>query len=331
MIIKSREIPITLLQLASLKQRIESTHLQFQTIIDDHVIYQSGYRGELAFDYYLKAIDGEKICLLHSLRIVGPNAFQMDTLILTPSFFLIVEVKNFTGTIEFDHEFGQMTQYSNGRTRSFKDPISQVDNQTFHLQNWLMQQGIAAVPIESLVVFVSNHVHLTRKGDQEVDKRIIRAGKFIEKYQELKGKHSAPILTHQQLVNLAHMLKNRHAPLHIDVFKKYNLTLNDIGPGAPCLNCSYIPMDRIYGRWLCPKCQTISRDAHLYALKDFQLLVKDHISNREARWMLQVDDILLVSKLLKKSGLPFTGYKKDRVYNLNFDFQKDYAHLMKSR
>ncbi len=66
MIIKKKEIPITLLKLAGLTNRSDPNHLIYQTIVDDLNIYQSGYRGELAFDYYLRAIDSNHYGILHS-------------------------------------------------------------------------------------------------------------------------------------------------------------------------------------------------------------------------------------------------------------------------
>ncbi|MGP4073496.1 nuclease-related domain-containing protein [Piscibacillus sp. B03] len=331
MIVKTHEIPIPLLQLAGLKKRVETTHPQFPVIADDHTIHQSGYRGELAFDYYLRAIDDEETAILNGLRVVGSNPFQMDNLILNPYFFTLAEVKNFSGTIEFDHEFGQMTQHSNGRTRSFKDPINQVDTQIFHLQNWLMQHGYSAIPIVALVIFVSNNVHLSRADSHAVDPRIIRPGKFIEKYQELKQKFTTRVLSDQQLINLSRFLKKHHRPLRLDVLKKYHLTAKDIRPGAPCPECYYLPAVRLHGRWSCPSCQWVGKDAHHLAFKDFQLLYKDTITNREARWLLQVDDIQVVSKLLKSAEFQATGSRKGRVYHLNYDFQKDYNHLVKIR
>ncbi|WP_369405028.1 nuclease-related domain-containing protein [Piscibacillus salipiscarius] len=297
-------------------------------MIDDHAINQSGYRGELAFNYYLKAVDDDNTAILNGLRVPGPNPFQMDNLILNPYFFTIAEVKNFSGTIEFDHEFGQMTQHTNGRTRSFKDPINQVDTQIFHLQNWLMQHGYSAIPIVALVIFVSNHVHLTRTDANDVDPRIIRPGKFIEKYQELKQKYTTKILSEQQLLNLSRFLKQHHQPLRLDVLKKYHLTAKDIKPGAPCPECYYLPIIRNYGRWYCPRCKKINRESHLFAFKDFQLLYKNCITNKEARWMLQIDDSHVVSKILKREGFKYSGKFKDRVYSLDFDYQTDYYYLM---
>lgn len=329
MIVKTHEIPIPLLQLACLKKRVHSSHPQLPIIVDDHAIYQSGYRGELAFNYYLKAIDHDDTSILNGLRVVGSNPFQMDNLILNPYFFTVAEVKNFSGTIEFDHEFGQMTQHSNGRTRSFKDPINQVDTQIFHLQNWLMQHGYSAIPIVALVIFVSNNVHLSRTDSHDVDPRIIRPGKFIEKYQELKQKYTKRVLSDQQLLNLSRFLKKHHRPLQLDVLKKYHLTTKDIKPGAPCPECYYLPTVRLHGRWSCPKCHWIGKDAHHLAFKDFQLLYKDTITNCEARWMLQVDDPQVVSKILKREGFKYDGKFKDRVYTLEFDYQKDYDYLMK--
>lgn len=328
-IVKGHEVPITLLQLAALLNRLEPSHPQYQLISDELSIYQSGYRGESSLDYYLNPVDAKEQFILHSLRIAEHSTFQVDSLVLSPNFFLIIEVKNFTGLVTFDHGFGQMKRSINGEERVFKDPIAQVDSQVFHFQKWLMDHGYSGIPIETLVVFVSNYVNLTRTDGIEVDERIIHAGKFIERFQSLKQKYPHTLLSHQQLANLAYQIKNKNKPLHMDILKKYNLSARDIQPGVICQECRHLPMIRVYGRWQCPHCQNISRDAHINALKDFQLLFKKTIANREARWMLQVGDVQVISKLLKKEGFKFSGYKKDRTYYLNFNFQKDFGYLLK--
>jgi hypothetical protein len=79
-----------------------------------------------------------------------------------------------------------------------------------------------------------------------------------------------------------------------------------------------IPMQKIYGRWYCPVCQTSSKTAHIPALKDYYFLYGYTIT------LSQFSDYLLIPKSKRKSAssflislsLPCTGSKKGRVYDL---------------
>ncbi|SEB00377.1 Nuclease-related domain-containing protein [Thalassobacillus cyri] len=328
MLIKSHEVPEALLNLLAIQRRLASDHPQYAGVKTDLAMYQSGYRGELALDYHLNFLDEKESFILHGVRLQNRNFFQIDTLVLTNKFFLIVEVKNLTGVIRFDHGFGQMTQERYGENRPFKDPIAQADNQAFQLQSWLIKQEIRSIPIETLVVFVSSNVHLTRVGESCVDDRIIHAGKLNEVFKTLHQKYQRPLLELHEIRKLAIRMKKQNQPLRLDMMKKYKLTASDIVPGVICESCGGLPMIRKNGIWECRGCGHQNKNSHLETFKDFQLLFKDTISNREARWLLQLDDQQVMSKILGRSGLQHNGGIKGRRYFLNYDYQKDYFYLL---
>ncbi|MGM8215424.1 nuclease-related domain-containing protein [Bacillaceae bacterium W0354] len=328
MIVKNIELPMSLLQLACLSIRLDEEHIQFHTINEEYTFYHSGYRGEKSLIYYLKSIDSPNIFIIPNVRLKTPSGyFQVDALILTPWFILIIEVKNFTGVVRFDHGFGQMFCEIKGVERAYQDPIVQVDNQVFHLQNWLITKGITGIPIESLVVFTSNHVTLTRSGDMPVDERIIYVGKLIEKFVLLQNKYEKLFLTKSKLTKVANMIKNEHTPQHSNMMKKFNLTPRDLRPGVICSQCLKLPMRRIHGMWLCSFCNNKSKNAHLNAFKDFYLLFKPTITNREARWLLQVNSAKVVNSLLKQLAIRHENDYRYRKYFFKYDLQMDYNYL----
>ncbi|WP_430103751.1 nuclease-related domain-containing protein [Peribacillus simplex] len=61
---------------------------------------KAGYNGEYRVFQSLKSLPEKEYLLFHDLRLFGsPFPFQMDILILTSSFLLILEVKNMAGEI----------------------------------------------------------------------------------------------------------------------------------------------------------------------------------------------------------------------------------------
>ncbi|MBR7554131.1 nuclease-related domain-containing protein [Allobacillus sp. GCM10007491] len=329
MLIKNHEVPLALLKLASIKRRLPTTHPKYQKIFNDWALYNAGYRGELALDYYLHRFNQPENYMLHSLRLHHKQTFQIDTLILHPNFFLLIEVKNLSGKVNFDHGFGLMTRENNGHVQSFQDPIIQAENQAFLLQNWLIDFGISGVPVESLVVFVNNHVHLTRSDDQHVDPRIIHANKLADTYNQLHQKYPKNLLPTQKLRVIGQKMMQENKPLQANPFQKYQLTRTAIQPGVICPICDFAPMKRYHGYWKCDSCGHSSSFAHIDALKDFYLLFNDQITNREARWFFQIDSRKIARNLLIK--LPMVGKNKGASYQLDFNIERDFTYLLSTK
>ncbi|MFL6556113.1 MAG: NERD domain-containing protein, partial [Bacillus sp. (in: firmicutes)] len=68
--------------------------------------------------------------------------------------------------------------------------------------------------------------------------------------------------------------------------------------------------------WICPTCQTSSKDAILKALSDYYYLYKPTITNQELRDFLHLPNTDITQKVLHRLKLPTTGKTKDRLYYL---------------
>lgn len=93
---------------------------------------------------------------MHHVRLENMNGFfQMDTLILSESFYMIIEVKNWQGTIIFS-ESGQVVRRTKERgEEGFQNPISQVKMQVYRLNRWLETNQLPQLPIQYLIVISS--------------------------------------------------------------------------------------------------------------------------------------------------------------------------------
>ncbi|MFA1822686.1 nuclease-related domain-containing protein [Virgibacillus oceani] len=111
-------------------------------------IKRAEVKGEKEVDYPLGFLNKEKFLILHNLRLIDENVFfQTDTLLLHEKFFLILEVKNWYGTILFDRD-GQVIRIGDdGTEEGFNNPIPQAKLQVYGLQKWLRLQGIENVNI----------------------------------------------------------------------------------------------------------------------------------------------------------------------------------------
>ncbi|GEL76429.1 nuclease-related domain-containing protein [Tenuibacillus multivorans] len=140
MVVKAFEIPIGLLICTALLNRLPKQSPYYSKVQNQKSAYYSGFYGEKTLQYHLNFSQQNRFSVVNGLRLYHlGKAFQIDSLIMNPRFFLLVEVKNMDGIISIDPVTGQMTRVKDGREDVFKDPISQVGTQSLLLQDWLME------------------------------------------------------------------------------------------------------------------------------------------------------------------------------------------------
>ncbi|MFX3623267.1 MAG: nuclease-related domain-containing protein [Ectobacillus sp.] len=135
MIVKERKKPVKIQKLEALLRRLPPQHPKQKEIEENLAKSLSGYRGEQSLDYYLSFLPPKQQLILHDLRLKeNGRYFQIDTLILTKAFILIIEAKNIAGTIFFDTAFHQLIRTIDGKEEAFPDPIMQITRQKQQLQ-----------------------------------------------------------------------------------------------------------------------------------------------------------------------------------------------------
>ncbi len=125
-------------------------------------------------------------------------------------------------------------------------------------------------------------------------------------------------MSKKELKKLANSLLKAHCPYIPNLLENYKISIDDLATGVQCPNCAALPMTRKWGTWSCDSCSFTSRDAHLMALRDYALLIKPTITNRELREFLHIKSASVAVKLLDRLNLPYTGSTRDRVYQLNW-------------
>ncbi|MFJ7977691.1 nuclease-related domain-containing protein [Peribacillus sp. NPDC096379] len=110
MIIKKRSTPLYLPKLQALNRRLSPDHPKKGEVQAELARKTAGHKGEQSLDYHLSFLPDTDCLILHDLRIMGKHHhFQLDPLILTLTFFLIIDAKNYSGTLSFDPSFKKMT------------------------------------------------------------------------------------------------------------------------------------------------------------------------------------------------------------------------------
>ncbi|PFH91941.1 nuclease-related domain-containing protein [Bacillus sp. AFS088145] len=320
MILKERTVPLTIRKLEALLRRLPEEHIQRVRIEEDLAKFKAGFHGEKPLDYHLSFFNKERCIVIQDLRLLDNEKrfFQIDTIILSPSFILIIEVKNLVGVLYFDQSFNQLIRITEGKEEAFMNPIIQVERQKRQLRSWLEQNKFMNYPIIPLVV-LSNSKSVIKASSNviQISNTVIHSDLLYRKIEELEKKFPINSFTPKEIRKLAKHLIKQNQLLDQNILEKYNISKNELLTGVICEKCKLYSMIRTKGSWYCPHCFSVSKDAHLNSLYDFYLLIGNTIKNSQLRDFLHISSIYSASRLLRKLNLPSSRTKKDKTHYLD--------------
>lgn len=321
MIEKERTYPLRLLMYEALMERIMPNHPKASLIEQDYKAWRAGYRGELQTDYRLSFLPEKGFHVFRDLRLQDEKwHFQIDTLILTLRYILLIETKAYSGTLFFDKHSEQMIQTKDGQEKSYDNPINQVRMQAWHLKRWLQNYKFSIPPIYNLVA-ISNASTIIKVSDRSLNNLIVKGDVLLSRVHEIDDRTSNPTFTDKEVRKLSKSLVKNHTPHHPDILKQYSLTPDDLQKGVQCPSCFTYGMHREKWVWRCPACEHISKTAHYKTIKEFFLLISPTIKNQLCREFCPGVSSRTITNILFPLNLPFTGTKKGRIYHMPPDIE----------
>ncbi|WP_246938627.1 nuclease-related domain-containing protein [Bacillus pinisoli] len=320
MIKKERSFPVKLYTLQALLRRLPKHHPKYQSLQDECLRRKAGLKGEQSIDYELSQLHTKEDYIFHDLRL--PNReqfFQLDTLLVTKSFIVIIEVKNIAGTVYFDKKFNQLIRSYNGVEEAFSDPLLQIKRQRLHLME-LIRLHKFNIPVESLIVFSNPHTLIKASPEYAPHElsNIIHRAELPFRMNLIKDKYQKEIITPKDMKKLSSVLLKYHTHEAISA-ESFGVRKEDVIRGVHCPPCNYIPMERKRKKWYCTACNDHSKTAHIDSLSDYSLLISNTISNKELRDFLQIPSRCTSLYLLQSMSLESTGATKDKRYLLNLE------------
>lgn len=318
MIVKHRGAPLGLFRIEALDRRLPNNHDHKERVQRDHRKIASGVRGEKEIDYPLQFLRDDRYLILHDLRLPDQNGyFQLDTLILCKRYILILEVKNWYGTILFEESGQVMRIGDDGVEEGFSNPTSQVKLQQHRLQKWLQTNGIPTLPLDFLIVIsFPSTILKAAPSTKSIPEHIIHNNQLLFNLLELEQTDQPPIVNMKEIKALSKQLIKAHTPLTENILDKYQVKREDLIKGVFCPECSAVPMQRGDRKWHCTICGCISTHAHLETFNDYKMLINNRLSNREAREFLQLNSAYVVKRLLISAGYQHDGKTSARLYKL---------------
>lgn len=302
----------------ALCRRLPPEHPEIENINLRARNLRAGYNGERSLKFELSFLPKNDFHIIHELKLKDPQGmFQIDTLILSPNFFLIIEVKNIYGTIVFDN-LNQVIRYTEDTEEGFPNPIAQVKLQKLRLKNFLQNLNIPPIPIETTVVYANPRTIIKNQSTSKiVNETVMHKSNILSKITELKQINSTIHLTANQLRKISQTLIKNHQTKQQNALHEYGIKTEQLLKGVICPKCTTIPMKRIYGTWQCDYCDNLDGTAHIPALQDYYLLINKTIANRHARHFLKLKSKDVTKQLLQKLNLPITGTQRTRKYMLH--------------
>lgn len=315
MILKERVKPPEIFQLESVLQRLPNTHPQAPHWTEKLRRITAGYHGELRVD-----------SLWHEIPIPAPHYFihdlfiqksksshQMDSILVTDRFVLILEIKSISGLLHFDPHLRQFFRTNkDGSINGMSNPDDQIRRHEKWFEQFLIQQDLK-VPVIGAIVFTYPSSVIQSKAGSRI---LIQASGLPYLLEQLFLKFPDSILSKKKTKQFSNRLVNLHSikPLKIPDLSK------DLIKGVLCPNCTGQRLSYARKKWRCEKCLHVDSTAHFHALKQYRSIIKTTISNREFRHFTGITSVSIASKLLMQSAMPYQGSFKNRLYHIPEEF-----------
>jgi hypothetical protein len=271
--VKERLTPMKIILLEVIKRRLPLDHTVRGLIEQELNRRKAGLWGEKEVDKKLKKLNQKKYYIFSDLRLPHLDTyFQIDTLILSKKFAIIIEAKNIAGTLYFDlqkHQFYRRND--DGSTKVFPDPVSQARLLKQLLSEWLIQHKLPPLPIEFLIVSCNpNSYFYISPTNHPFAKNICSLAGVTWEIDDLDDCYEKEIITDNDIKKISKALLKSNTPLEIaDILLQYKIAKSELLTGAYCPDCNFLPLYYRRGKWYCRKCDKHFKDVHHLAVKDY--------------------------------------------------------------
>ena len=134
--------------------RLPNHHPKYKILLDRHSALESGIGGEKRVEdtlrYHPLPFENR---IYFDLHLFSTEYFQLDATILTPSYVLILEIKNISGILSFNDDPPHLMRTNpDGSKDGFDSPVPQLERNCELLSEWLSKRGMALPVIGAIVL-----------------------------------------------------------------------------------------------------------------------------------------------------------------------------------
>ncbi|MFJ8065511.1 NERD domain-containing protein [Psychrobacillus sp. NPDC096426] len=273
---------------------------------------EAGFHGETRTDRSLREVQfPTEVYIIPDFHMkVHHNRYiQIDTLIITSSYILIIEVKNMIGTINFKTSPSQIVRILNDEITPFKCPIVQLERNQDGLQIW-RDQNNWNIPIYTALVFASDKAIIENAPSNKNILFIKNLPLYIQKLNKIP-----PTLSKEQFRRLIQKLLQKNIRfVEKPLCEKFEINLNELKKGILCSHCG----DQLYRlterKWICSRCGKQDNDPIPQNIEDLFILIKPEITMKECEQLLQPKSRFMLNYTFKKMQLIKTEKGNSTTY-----------------
>ncbi|MEH7225333.1 nuclease-related domain-containing protein [Bacillus sp. JJ1566] len=317
---KELKIPRRIRKLKVLFKRLEESHPKYLEINDEHGRRMAGYRGEQSLQYYLTFLKEKNYHIFHNLRlpdVSGKHFFEIDILLINPTFQLIIDAKHYRGELYFDGKFDQLIQTYKETRKSFNCPVTQINRHQLQLTRFLENLKSPSIPIEKLVIFTNPNAIIDASKDFKHYNKVIKSPSFNSKIELFEKRNREVKYDKKQIQKLSKLLLKHHTPHDQDILGQFGIKEHELIKGVRCPKCDFLPMIRNPRSWICPSCKYSSTKPYYNSLNEYLLLFGNTITNQQLRDFLDIQSISTAKHILTSLNLQHEGSFRDRIYLLS--------------
>lgn len=291
----------------TLMNRMKMNDLDAPAIQQEFYRLEAGLSGEhklklLLSDYHFKSAS----YIFYNFECTNSKGFthQMDALLITPNFIVIMEVKQMSGTLFYKPALHEFYRVQDNVSENFPNPFDQAYRHQLFLEHQLKAWQMS-IPVYHIVVLANYRATLDHSLTNFPIMHLSGIPRFIEK---LYKQHPNP------RVNIT-FLQNQLEQLYEQLPPRRTIEKHRLRNGVLCKKCDFVnEMHYRQGYFSCPVCGVKSKEALYETFLQYRILVSSRISNKEFRDFFNIPCIHIASKLLAKSGLEKHGVNKGTYY-----------------
>lgn len=309
MIIKFRKPPASISGYEALMKRLPPGHPQLPSVIEGLNQIRAGAGGERRLDELLEFFSPSyPYVMLQGVSL--PEKCQIDTLIVTQSCVILLEVKNISGLTRYTQQpSGFHKVLPNGEVRGLKSPLVQVENAKLKVERLLGRLGVR-LPVFTAVV-VAYPSQLVEGAPDGVN--IWRAEEVLVRLTTMALPPA--MISVEEMVGLGERLVALDCEfVPFPLAPRFHIPANDLLTGVFCPACKMQKMKRLERSWVCGMCDHSFKGLDESILDEWFMLVGDTITAKECLRFFELFSEDAAYRLLKRKGYDQKGSRKTRYY-----------------
>lgn len=208
---------------------------------------QDGEKKVLSF--LREALHHQSATVLHDFHVRIPNAYaiQIDFIVFTKSYILLLEVKNIKGSIRLQHSPAQLVRTMDGVTQAMDCPFTQMTRNVLQFKKLLGNQQL---PIYTAIVWTNRSA--------VIEPLLFDAPHPLLFLKQLPGFISRLPTDEVNGLSVSRLVKQTQMKAtlfrQINLCERYAINPLELTGGLQCMNC--YSLARLFEKsWVCMKCK----------------------------------------------------------------------------